>query len=175
MAMGAQKRSRFSIDDDAAATTRRRALVHLFGEYERAREERDSAEARMGQFADLVDILINGLPAADQPRYRRRFDELRSGIAPQRGGELYSNVIALFRRDRRLEWTVPEAQTALTQSGIQADSKALYNTFNYLANTGRLQRVSRGHYVVTGYGVGVETSDELTRDDGTQRISEHDI
>jgi hypothetical protein len=153
----------------------RRVVSHLLHEFERARDQRDAAEARMDRFAEAINALIRGLPDAAKAEYLRRIEEIRRGALPQRGGELYGNVIALFKHDQRLEWTVPDAQAALAQNGVQADAKALNNTFVYLANTGRLQRVSRGRYVVTGYGVGVETSDELTRDDGTQRASEHDV
>lgn len=155
---------------------RRRVLLHLIRELQKARIERDAAETRMNHTAETIRVLIKGLPDAEKADYQRRLDEIRSGSTRQnRGGELFGNVIALFRRDRRPEWTVPKAQAALAQNGVQADAKALNNTFVYLANTGRLQRVSRGRYVVTGYGVGVETSDELTRDDGTQWVSEHDV
>jgi hypothetical protein len=159
---------------DAAAGASRRLLPHLFNEYEKVRAERDAAEIRLTRFVETINLLIEGLPIADKAEYRRRFEEVRSGTV-QRGGELYSNVIALFRRDQRLEWTVPDAQAALATNGVKADAKALNNTFVYLANRGLLQRVSRGRYVVTGYGIGTETSDELSRDDGTQRVSEHDV
>jgi hypothetical protein len=161
--------------DDMRLRASRRLLPNLLRQLEQARTDREAADARMNNFAETIRILIGMLPDTERADFQRRVDDIRSGVRQNRGGELYGNVIALFRRDQRPEWTVPEAQAALAQNGVKADAKALNNTFVYLANTGRLQRVARGRYVVTGYGVGVETSDELTGDDGTQRVSEHDV
>src|SRR5271154_6843453 len=119
---------------DAAAGVSRRLIPHLFTEYERARHDRDEAEIRMQRFAETIKLLIDGLPAAGRVEYQRRFEEVRQGGTPQRGGELFGNVIALFRRDQRLEWTVPDVQEALARDGVSADTKALYNAFTYLAN-----------------------------------------
>ena len=151
----------------------RRVLAHLLAEFERARDERDAAQARMNQFADTIRLFIGNLSAEERTEFTRRFDDARRG-SPARGGETYGNVVALFRRDQRPEWTLAEAKIALQQNGVKVEDKTLQNVFVYLANTGRLQRVSRGRYVVTGLGIGIESSDELARDDGTQRVSEHD-
>jgi hypothetical protein len=175
MVSGSQKRRGDSPAARYGEQASRRALAHLLAEFERARDERDAAQARMDRFGDTISLLIPGLHPDEQAEYRQRFEAIRSGGPPQRGGELFGNVIALFKKDQRPEWTVPEAQEALEQNGVTVDdTKALYNVFTYLANTGRLQRVSRGHYAVTG-GVGIVTSDEIGRDDGTQRVTEHDV
>jgi hypothetical protein len=50
--------------------------------------------------------------------------------------------------------------------------KAIYNTVNYFAKTGRLRRVSRGEYIFRDTGAGVATDD--IPDDGTIRRSEND-
>jgi hypothetical protein len=158
------------------APANRRALNHLFSEYERARAERDAAEARLGRFSEVIALLIDSLPPADKAEYRRRFEELRQGSPPQRGGEVYGNVIALFKKDIRPEWTIPDAQAALAQNGVSVDPKALYNAFTYLANTGRLQRVSRGHYIVTGLNVSIEYPEEIAgAPPRLHRVTEHDV
>jgi hypothetical protein len=155
---------------------RGRALNHLFSEYERARTERDAAESRLDRFSEVIFLLIEELAEADKAQYRRRFDELRRAATPQRGGELYSNVIALFKKDLRPEWTIPDAQAVLAQNGVSVDPKALYNAFSYLANTGRLQRVSRGHYIVTGLNIGIEYPDEISGAPARSHwVTEHDV
>jgi hypothetical protein len=151
----------------------RRVLAHLLTEFERARDERDAAQARMDRFVETITLLIDGLPAHERTEHNQRLEVIRRG-APQRGSQLYGNVIALFKRDQRLEWTVPDAKASLEQSGVRVDTKALTNIFVYLRNTGRLQRIERGRYVVTG-GIGIETADELAPPDGTRRITEHDV
>ena len=46
---------------------------------------------------------------------------------------------------------------------IGIEPKSIYNTLNYLANRGELQRVSRGRYRIVSSGVGVETSAEFDK------------
>ncbi len=147
-----------------------RALTHLFGEYERARTERDAAETRLARFAETIQLLIASFPQPDRDEFSRRFDEVRTGIQ-NRGGEVFGNVIALFKHDRQKTWTVPEIQTALNRGNVPPDSKAISNAITYLARTGRLMRISRGRYVITDLGTGIEMEDV---DQGTSRVTEHD-
>jgi Fe2+ or Zn2+ uptake regulation protein len=80
-------------------------------------------------------------------------------------------VIALFQKNQRAEWTVPDIQSELEKGGAAPEAKALYNALNYLAKSGRLRRVARGRYVVAHIGVEVDYDDF---DDGTTRLTEHD-
>jgi hypothetical protein len=125
-----------------------------------------------------VELVIRSLPPSEQDEYRRRLDEVRgSGSSPDtRGGEVYGNVIELFRRHGRREWSISEIQDALGERGQALDSKtvkAIYNTINYFAKTGRLQRISRGRYLVRDLGVGLDIAEDMG-DDGTTRSTEHD-
>ncbi len=145
-------------------------MTHLFNEYERARAERDAADTRLARFAETIQLLITGLPQENRNEFLRRFDEVRAGTT-HRGGEVFGKVIALFKRDLRGEWTVPEIHSALAKGGGSLDLKALSNTITYLAKTGRLRRIARGQYVVTDLGAGIEMEGV---DDGTSRATEHD-
>src|SRR5688500_10848891 len=86
----------------------RRALAHLFSEYQRARAERDVADARLANFSETIQLLIDGLPPKDQAELAGRFaalveeNALASAAATGspspsgsgRGGEVFSNVVA---------------------------------------------------------------------------------
>lgn len=157
-------------DPTARALANRRALTHLFREFERVRAERDAADARMSRFVEAIQLLLGGLSEIDRQEYSRRFEEIHSGTQ-NRGGEVFGNVIALFKHDPRNEWTIGEVQEALEKKGTPPDSKALYNTIAYLAKTGRLRRVSRGRYTLVDIGAGIEMEDI---DDGTSKVTEHD-
>jgi hypothetical protein len=159
-----------SAEQSASTAANRRALTHLLGEFERARVERDAAENRLKRFAETIQLLLTGLPIKERDNFSRRFEEIKSGIQ-NRGGELFGNVIALFKRDRREEWTIPEIHAALEKEGVPPDPKALLNTIAYLAKTGRLRRISRGQYVVTDYGIGIEMEGA---GHGISRTTEHD-
>lgn len=142
---------------DFATVSARRALTHLFDEFERARDERDEADARLARFAETIQLLLQGLPPADKTELSARFEEIKAGAPQSRGGEVFGNVIALFRDDRRPQWSLQEIQEELEKRGTSADSKVLSNTIAYLARTGRLRRVSRGNYVVVSeIGLGIE-------------------
>jgi hypothetical protein len=160
-------------DDRPAAQANERALIHAFNEFERARGERDAANSRMRNFAELIELLIQGLPLARRTAFEKRFQEIKTGAPPEsRGGTAYGQVIRLFRDDPRPEWAVPDILAALGAS----DSKPIYNALNYLTKTGRLMRLGRGRYVIRDLGVGLETSDEIAGADcGTSRVTEHDV
>ena len=74
-----------------------------------------------------------------------------------RGGPVYSNVIRLI--DERPDWTAARLRRRLSEVGQPVDTKSLSNCLNYLVKSGRLTRISRGHYAVAGFGV--VTSDVL--------------
>lgn len=74
-----------------------------------------------------------------------------------RGGPVFENVIRLI--DECPEWTAESLRRKLSERGHPIDAKTLSNCLNYLVKSGRLIRISRGHYAVAGFGV--ITSDEL--------------
>ena len=158
-------------DRSASTHQSRRALNHLFGEYERARAERDSAEQRLSRFAETIQLLISGLPSAEQSELAKRFRELRDG-AQQRGGQVFNNVVSLFKRDQRTEWTIPEIQAELEKSGDAPEPKAVSNAVTYLTKIGKLRRVGRGQYIVEGFFAGIQMEGP---EDGTLPGSEHDV
>src|SRR5579862_5740134 len=123
-----------------------RAIRHLFGEFGRARSEKDAATARMQRHEQLIKLLINTLPAERQAEFRARLDEIRSGGTSQRGGKAFGQVIQLFRTNRtKSEWTVQEiANGIVEQNDSPADPKSIANAIAYLASSGRIQRIARG-------------------------------
>lgn len=147
-----------------------RALNHLFSERDRAREERDAAELRISRFDETIQVLIDALPEKERAEYERRFEELRLGPQPK-GGEVFGNVIQLFRNNPLKPWTVQELQAELCKTGPQPDAKSIYNTIGYLAKTGKLTRIARGQYMIADIGAGLEI-EGLER--GTSRTTEHD-
>jgi hypothetical protein len=152
---------------------RRRAVSQLLGEYQRARDERNSSSVRMAGFAETITLLLQDMPADDRAIYERRLAELRDGGDLQRrGGEIFGRVINLFKTDRqKTAWTILEIQSALGTATDPTQQKAVHNAIGYLAKSGRLRRVARGQYVVTDIGVGLEYDGS---DDGTLRRSEND-
>jgi hypothetical protein len=166
-----------SKNESSNSLASRRVLAHLFREFERARNERDASESRMSRFVETIHLILQTLPDSEKQEYSNRFSEIRNGTSSQnRGGEVFGNVIALFKQDHRSEWTISEVETSLLNKGTSPDPKALHNAIGYLAKTGRLRRLSRGRYLVTDIGLGIETGVDMENiNDGTSRVTEHDI
>jgi hypothetical protein len=143
------------LESTSSAFAGRRAVLHLFGEYERARAEMDAANARLNRFGETIQLLLAGLPELDRSELARKFDEIRSGVQA-RGGEAFNNVVALFKRDNRAEWTARSILSELEKAGAAAEPKAVSNAVMYLTKIGRLRRVGRGQYIVEASGAGIQ-------------------
>ena len=147
------------------------AVAHLFDELRGAVADRASANDRVSRFADTIRLLLRSLPTSDQRYYEELLGQIVSEEKPApRGGEAFGKIIQLFRSHRSRTFTIAEVQAALGDSTIP--DKAIYNAIAYLASSGRLKRVSRGAYVASDGGFGVDLDGD--RDDGTARVTEHD-
>lgn len=102
--------------------------------------------------------------AAKIPAFRRQAllrDVEKELVTPSgRGSPVFENVIRLI--DERPKWTTESLTRRLRNQGHSVDSKALSNCLNYMVKSGRLIRISRGHYAAAGFGI--ITSDSLIRD-----------
>jgi hypothetical protein len=168
-------------DLDSTSPTAR-AVRQLWAEIERACARRDDADALVKRLASTLELLLDELPAAERDDYRRRLAKIRGGdwsLSEGRGTEVHQNVIDLFKRGGRRDWTVPDIQAALSKAGEETDprfAKAIYNTLNYLAKKGTIKRVSWGQYIFCDIGAGIADHDldGIIPDDGTIRRSEND-
>ena len=149
-----------------------RAALQLWAEIDRARNDRNVA--LIGRLAGTLELLLEGLPTAEREEYQRRLNVIRDGVSPRnnRGGEVYGNIIELFQKSGQREWTALKIQDALNKIGKEAEIKAIYNTINYFARTGRLQRIARGVYLLKEIGGLIHL--EGVPDDGTTRMTEHE-
>ena len=163
----------FRTSPSGVPSASRQAVEHQLQEYHLARTARDEAEARLRNCSETLQILISTLPVDQKVEFeQRRLNLDGSGVIETRGGETFNNVVQLFARSRRREWSIPDVQAELTKSGFEAETKSVYNAVAYLARSGKLQRVSRGRYVVVGLGIGIDLDHDQY--DGVSRLSEHD-
>lgn len=128
--------------------------------YEEAVRALLAAWRAIGKCSQSDKALILGLAAKLSPARRsvllQGFEQELTAPS-SRGGPVFENVIHLI--DEHSEWTAASLQRKLAERGHPVDAKTLSNCLNYLVKSGRLTRISRGHYAVTGFGV--ITSDEL--------------
>jgi hypothetical protein len=168
--MSPQAKPIHKVDDGSSAV---RAALQLWAEIERARSERDAAEALVHRLTGTLDLLVESLSATEREEFQHRRGEAREAPRTPRGGEVYENVIELFRASGNREWTFQEIQDALDSRGKAADPKSIYNLINYFSKTGRIQRIARGRYLVREIGAGMHAAEDFG-DDGTTRATEHD-
>src|SRR5262245_13796665 len=101
-----------------------RAADQLWDEIERARAQREDADDLVKRLAGTLETLLDDLPAPERNDYRLRLTKLRNGeTIDNRGKEVHNNIIDLFKRTGRKDWTVPEIQAALSKGGEEADPK----------------------------------------------------
>ncbi|WP_152613419.1 hypothetical protein [Inquilinus limosus] len=112
-----------------------------------------------------MDLLPQDKRPDVAPVVQARRQERRHG----RGTLIFDNVVKLFEKSPRAEWTAPAIQSALQDKGVQAEPKQIHNVLGYLAREGKLVRVDRGRYHISGYGIGIETGDECDDYDGGRR------
>jgi hypothetical protein len=147
------------------------ALESAFADLEAAQEEVHEkrnelaiAEARARELSQLALRLIEVVTPSDRANHRHRVAALlQSSSGTSRGATVtYANVVQLFAKEPKREWSAPEAHAELVARGIPADAEQVHNVFQYLAKKGRLERVSRGRYIIrVGSGVvGVEGDPE---------------
>jgi len=150
------------------------AAHRLLSEIERLKNTKDTAERQLSVLTETLELLVSALPIAERNTFIRRLDEFRISSQPKnRVSAIHDNVISIFSKTPLIGWSVPEVKKVLHEHGANIDLKALYNIINYLATTGRLQRVSRGRYVIKGLGASLDIDN--VRNDGTMRATEHDV
>jgi hypothetical protein len=126
-----------------------------------ARESVTGLEIRAEELFRLISLLTAALPMERRSLYAERAGALRRPTHQARGSATFENVVELFAKDERREWSAPEVQQALIARGTPAtDPDQVSNVLHYLARKGRLKRISRGRYVIIGYGVGIEGDPE---------------
>lgn len=128
----------------------------------RAKDRLAETRATSRELADLVRSLVAILPPDQRKVYEAAAKELGAGDhAPSRGSHVYDNVIGLFSRTDKQEWTATQVQSALAVAGSQASAKSVYNVLNYMERKGRLRRISRGRYLIADLGVGIDLGHDL--------------
>lgn len=91
--------------------------------------------------------------------------------AGRKGTPVFDNVIDLLKINKN--WTSAKFRRELEKKGVHFEYKQLMNCINYLVKTGRLNRISRGHYVVSG--IGIVSTDQLAAHDDQSKGSGNEM
>jgi hypothetical protein len=149
------------------------AIRAALDDLERVRGQSNPSRRESADLERAAAALIAVLPASRQEPYRRRLKNL-SAQASSNGTAVYNNVVDLFTRSTRDQWTAAAVQEALAADGLPAEPKAVLNVLGYLERAGKIKRVARGHYLVLG--ALLVTSEEISGAEyGQTRPTEHDV
>jgi hypothetical protein len=78
-------------------------------------------------------------------------DELIEQLRPiptPRAGEVLDAIVKLL--PRRKDWTTQDLKEGVTEKGVSANPKEVYNAIGYLVRKGHMRRIGYGRYVVNG-------------------------
>lgn len=107
------------------------------------------AEQRDAELIKLARHLFKAMQPEHQAKYMKEYPWLTQGPDPASRQAVLAGIIDFFSGQGTEEATAPDVERALAVAGIHAESKRIYNSLNYLAADGRLERVERGLYRAT--------------------------
>ena len=102
-------------------------------------------------------MLFSALPTLEQQRILRELTDVLCPIPAPRAGEVLGAIVRML--PRRHDWNVADVKRQVSEEGVQATTKAIYNALGYLTRKGHIRRVGYGRYVMGGGGI--VTSDDL--------------
>lgn len=132
-------------------------------ELARLSEKEKDVQNRISKLNDVIGHLLGLVPSEDAERYQNTIDQSWKSEPNDRRevGNLRNNVIKLFRKSEKKQWTPIEVQKELQKVDEDIQTKSVYNTLDYLYRRGELMRVGRGRYVLRDSGLGFVLSDDL--------------
>jgi hypothetical protein len=114
-------------------------------------------DSRSEQISSVIKTLISELPPDERDRLLNEITQMLRPIPAPRAGDVLGTIVRLL--PRRRDWTVEDLKQSVSQRGVEASPKEIYNALGYLARKGRIRRVGYGRYVVDG--VELVTSEDL--------------
>lgn len=129
-------------------------------EIQKYRERGSELASRVENLSVIIENLAKLLPPPRRALYLPKIAErLEPTTTSSRGTPAYDNVIQMFGESSKKEWTAQQVQEALEVKGIKAEASQVHNILAYLRKKGRIRRISRGRYYVSGIGVGVDVDE----------------
>jgi hypothetical protein len=95
-----------------------------------------------------IGSLLRSLPADQRQRLLDELIREHRLIPASRAGKVLGQVVRLIPKTE--EFSVDEVKRKVSESGVAADPKAIYNALTYLYVQGKVRRVGYGRYIVNG-------------------------
>lgn len=106
----------------------------------------------------IADSTFEALSDDDRQAVLDELIEIVRPIPAPRAGEVLDAIVKLL--PRRKDWSVQDLKDGVSERGVSADPKEVYNAIGYLKRKGHMRRIGYGRYVVDD-GTVIVASDDL--------------
>ncbi len=114
-------------------------------------------DLRLQKIADAINALLSPFAPQEQDRILRKITENLCTLPTPKAREMLGVIVRLFPQNE--SWTVEALKQKVSERGIEANAKQVYNAIGYLNRKGHIRRVSYGRYVFNG--IEIVTSEDL--------------
>jgi hypothetical protein len=114
-------------------------------------------DPRIAELRATIKRMIGWLPPDHREDFLRELGVPDRSTAHPKAGDVLATIIHLLPTQKN--WTVAELKQKISDSGLEARPKEIYNALGYLARHDRITRIGYGQYLVDG--MPVITADDL--------------
>jgi hypothetical protein len=114
-------------------------------------------DLRLQKIADAINTLLSPLQPQEQDRILRKITENLCHLPTPKAREVLGVIVRLFPQNE--SWTVDALKQRISERGIEANQKQVYNAIGYLNRKGHIRRIGYGRYVFDG--IEIVTSEDL--------------
>ena len=114
-----------------------------------------NTEAR--RLADAIETMLSGYSLADRETVIRLLSEKIKPDTSTKAGDVLGTLLRIL--PKRNEWTVDELKKGVSERGVTATNKQVFNAVGHLTRTGRIKRIGYGRYLFEG--INIETTDDF--------------
>jgi len=114
-------------------------------------------DPRLQKIADTINTLLSPFPLQEQDRILRKITENLCRLPTPKAREVLGVIVRLFPQNE--SWTVEALKQRISERGIEANPKQVYNAIGYLNRKGHIRRIGYGRYVANG--IEIVTSEDL--------------
>ena len=112
---------------------------------------------RVDELRATIKRMIGWLPQDAREDFLRELGVPDRPVSHPKAGDVLATIIRLLPRQK--SWTVAELKQQISERGVEAKPKEIYNALGYLTRHERITRIGYGRYLVDG--IEVVTSDDL--------------
>jgi hypothetical protein len=116
-----------------------------------------SPDADARDLASAIEIILSGYSLAARETVVRLLAEKLKPESSAKAGDVLGVLLRIL--PKQPEWSVGELKKSVSERGVTATDKQVFNAVGHLTRMGRIKRIGYGRYIVEG--IPFETIDDL--------------